>query len=85
VRLAVLSTPFGAFGRALEDGRTGFLFEKQCPALALLRMRGRLDPGGLRRLAAEAFARNEGAIDMDARARRLVEATDAERSARGQS
>jgi len=60
---------------------------RECPALALLGARRRFDrdPEGLRRLAAEAFARNEGAIDMDARARGLVEAIDAERWVRGQS
>jgi hypothetical protein len=87
LRPAEPNTPFGAIGYAFEDGRTGFLFEKERIAPAVLRVRERLDrdPEGLRRRAAKVFARNDGAIDMDACASGLVEAIDAERWARPQS
>jgi glycosyltransferase involved in cell wall biosynthesis len=76
MRLPVLSTPFGARGFVVEDGMTGFLFEKDGLAAVLSRVRRLFDdePLRLRRIADEAYARNASAIDMDACARPLVQA-----------
>jgi glycosyltransferase involved in cell wall biosynthesis len=76
MRLPVLSTPFGARGFVVEDGKTGFLFEKDGLAAVLSRVRRLFDeePLRLRRIADEAYARNASAIDMDACARPLVQA-----------
>ncbi len=74
--LPVLTTRFGARGLVLEDGRTAFLFEKGGLAPVVSEV-GRLfaeDRPRLRRMAREAYARNETAIDMDVSARRLVAA-----------
>lgn len=75
-RLPILTTPFGARGFAIDDGRTGFLFEKDTLASVLSRVRRRLDDdaAGLRALTDAAYAENESAIDMDACVRELVAA-----------
>jgi glycosyltransferase involved in cell wall biosynthesis len=77
-RLPILTTPFGARGLALEDGRSALLFERDGLAAALARLR-RLrdeDPAGLRRMAEEAYAANAGAIDMEVSVRPLVDAIE---------
>ena len=75
-RLPIVSTRFGARGFRLEDGETAFLFDDDGLGRTLLAVRRLFDadPGRLRRMADEAYARNEGAIDMDACVRGLVEA-----------
>ncbi len=75
-RLPILTTPFGARGFAIDDGRTGFLFERDTLEAVMAHVRARLDddPDGLRALAAAAYAENEGAIDMYACVRGLVQA-----------
>jgi glycosyltransferase involved in cell wall biosynthesis len=75
-RLPIVSTRFGARGFRLEDGETAFLFERDGLGAALLAARRLFDedPGRLRRMAENAYARNEGAIDMDACVHGLVEA-----------
>jgi glycosyltransferase involved in cell wall biosynthesis len=67
-RLPILTTRFGARGFRLEDGETAFFFERDglWPALMAARRLFDADPGRLRRMADEAYARNEAAIDMDA-------------------
>jgi len=74
-RLPLVTTRFGARGYLVEDGKTGFLFEGDtlAPALSLVRRLFDEDPARLRRLANEAYAQNESAIDMDACVRALVE------------
>jgi glycosyltransferase involved in cell wall biosynthesis len=76
VRLPILTTSFGARGFHIEDGETGFIFEEDSLATALEKVRRLFDedPGQLRRIAAEAYAANEGLIDMDACVQRLVQA-----------
>jgi glycosyltransferase involved in cell wall biosynthesis len=76
MRLPILTTRFGARGFVLEDGRTAFLFEKDglAPVLSAMRRCFDEDPAGLRRMAEDAYAENEAAIDMDVSARRLREA-----------
>jgi len=66
--LPILTTSFGARGFDLEDGRTAFLFEREGLLAVLSRVRRLFDeqPDRLRRMAADAYARNEHAIDMDA-------------------
>jgi glycosyltransferase involved in cell wall biosynthesis len=85
MHLPIVSTPFGARGFLIEGGRTGFLFEKERLAEVLSAVRRLFDddPVRLRRMAEEAYARNEDAIDMDSCVRPLVEAIAAapERSA----
>jgi hypothetical protein len=75
-RLPIVTTAFGARGFRIEDGRTGFLFEvgRLLPALSIVRHLFEKDPARLRRMADEAYAENEGDIDMDASARPLVQA-----------
>lgn len=78
LRLPILTTPFGARGFRIEDGETGFVFEREALAGSLRRV-GRLfdeDRGQLRQIAANAYARNQGLIDVDAGVRALVEAVD---------
>ena len=79
MRLPIVSTPFGARGFVLGDGRTAFLFEKDRLAEVLSTVRRLFDddPARLRRMAEEAYARNESAIDMDSCVRPLVEAIGA--------
>jgi glycosyltransferase involved in cell wall biosynthesis len=75
-RLPILTSRFGARGFRLEDGETAFLFERDGlgPALAAVRRLFDADPGRLRRMADDAYASNESAIDMDACVEGLVEA-----------
>ena len=74
-RLPIVSPRVGARGFRLEDGETAFLFEKDGlgPALLAARRLFDEDPARLRRMAENAYARNEGAIDMDVCVRGLVE------------
>jgi glycosyltransferase involved in cell wall biosynthesis len=74
--LPIVSTRFGARGFALEDGETAFLFEKEglAPVLSRVRRLFDEDPGRLRRMAQDAFARNQRSIDMDTCVQQLVEA-----------
>ena len=76
MRLPLVTTRFGVRGYLLEDGKTGFLFEKETLAtvLSLVRRLFDEDPARLGRMADEAYAQNESAIDMDACARALVDA-----------
>jgi hypothetical protein len=79
LRLPIVSTAFGTRGFDLEDGVSVFLFERPALAPALKRVRGLFDedPARLRRVAAEAYVRNEGVVDMNACARGLVSAMHA--------
>ena len=76
MRGLLLTSRFGARGFRLEDGETAFLFERDGlgPALAAVRRLFDADPGRLRRMADDAYASNESAIDMDACVEGLVEA-----------
>jgi glycosyltransferase involved in cell wall biosynthesis len=76
MRLPILSTPFGARGFSIEDGKTGFLFDKEslAPVLARVRRLFDEDPARLRRMAEHAYTENETAIDMDVSVRPLAEA-----------
>jgi len=80
-RLPIVTTSFGARGFRIVDGRTGFLFEKNDLASVLSEVRGLFDrdPARLRRIADDAYAQNESAIDMDVCIRPLAE-TVAERN-----
>ena len=75
-RLPVVTTSFGARGFRIEDGRTGFVFEEGglAPALLMVRRLFKEEPARLRRMAEEAYAENEGDIDMDASAKPLAQA-----------
>lgn len=79
LRLPIVCTTFGARGFDIEDGVSGFLFEKASLAPVLKTVRGLFDedPGRLRRVADEAYARNESVVDMDVCARGLVSAIGA--------
>lgn len=76
LRLPILSTAFGTRGFRLEDGKTAFLFESDglAPVLSRVRRLFDEDPARLRRMAEDAYAQNESAIDMDACVQPLVEA-----------
>jgi glycosyltransferase involved in cell wall biosynthesis len=80
-RLPIVSSRFGARGFLLQDGETAFLFERDGlgPALLAVRRLFDEDPGRLRRMAEDAYARNEGAIDMDACVLELVKSIGAYR------
>ena len=75
-RLPIVTTAFGARGFRIEDGSTGFLFERGglAPVLSKVRRIFEEEPGRLRQMAEDAYAQNESAIDMDACARPLAEA-----------
>lgn len=75
-RLPILTTLVGARGFRIEDGRSGFLFERDELArrLSLVRRLFDADPARLRQIASDAFAQNEGVIDMNSCAAVLVEA-----------
>ncbi len=75
-RLPIVTTAFGARGFRLEDGRTGFLFERGDLASVLSRVRRMFDeePARLRQMTADAYAENEVAIDMNACATPLAAA-----------
>jgi glycosyltransferase involved in cell wall biosynthesis len=74
LRLPILSTVFGARGFHLDDGETGFIFERDglLPVLSRVRRLFDEDPGRLRGIAAKAYVQNEGLIDMDGCVQRLV-------------
>jgi glycosyltransferase involved in cell wall biosynthesis len=76
VRLPILTTPFGARGFRIEDGATGFVFERAALLDTLLSVRRLFDgdPGRLARIAEDAYARNAGDIDMEECVRPMVEA-----------
>jgi glycosyltransferase involved in cell wall biosynthesis len=80
-RLPIVSTRFGVRGFRLEDGETAFLFERDGLGKTLRAVRRLFDedPARLRRMAADAYARNEGSIDMDACVLGLVESIGAYR------
>jgi len=82
-RLPILTTAFGARGLRLDDGRSGFLFERDGLAAPLLQLRRLFaeDPARLHGIAAAAYAENQAAVDMDVCARPLVEALRAHRPA----
>jgi glycosyltransferase involved in cell wall biosynthesis len=75
-RLPIVTTPFGARGFRIDDGRTGFLFERDVLAPTLSKVGHLLDedPGRLARIADEAYRLNERAIDMDVGVKPLVDA-----------
>jgi glycosyltransferase involved in cell wall biosynthesis len=74
--LPIVTSRFGARGFALEDGETAFLFERDGLRAALSEVRRLFDdqPERLRQIAAAAYRRNEGVLDMDACVGRLVDA-----------
>jgi glycosyltransferase involved in cell wall biosynthesis len=76
LRLPIVTTAFGARGFRLEDGKTGFLFERNGLAAVLSKVRRLFDedPGRLRRMAQDAYAQNESAIDIDTCVQPLVKA-----------
>lgn len=76
VRLPLVTTPFGARGFSIENGRTGFLFERDALATTLATVRRLFDqePGRLRQIAEDAYLENEGSVDMDKCVRPLVAA-----------
>lgn len=78
LRLPILTTPFGARGFRLQQGRTAFLFERDGFAAALSEARRLFDeePARLRAMAAEAYADNEARVDMRAGAAGLVAALE---------
>lgn len=82
-RLPILTTAFGARGLRIDDGRSGFLFERDGLAAPLLRLRRMFaeEPARLHRIAALAYAENQAAVDMDTCVRPLVEALRARRPA----
>lgn len=75
-RLPVVTTQFGARGYRIEDGLTGFVFEREALASTLTRVRRLFDedPARLRRIAEAAYTANETAIDMDVCVRPLAQA-----------
>lgn len=68
LRLPIVSTPFGARGFSIQDGKTGFIFEKDGLAAVLSTVRRLFDedPARLRQIGEDAYAQNESIIDMDA-------------------
>jgi glycosyltransferase involved in cell wall biosynthesis len=76
MRLPIVSTSFGARGFVFEDGKSGFVFEREALAPVLSRVRRLFDqdPLRLRQIAENAYAQNRNAIDMNACTRPLVEA-----------
>ena len=75
-RLPILTTPFGARGFRIEDGETGFVFEKDDLATTLGTVAGlfETDPSRLRQIADRTYAGNEKDVDMDACVADLAEA-----------
>jgi glycosyltransferase involved in cell wall biosynthesis len=78
-RLPVVTTTFGARGFQIEDGRTGFLFQREELARVLGEVRRLFDddPLRLRRVAEAAYTANASLIDMDTCVRPLVTALGA--------
>jgi glycosyltransferase involved in cell wall biosynthesis len=76
VRLPVVTTSFGARGLRIENGRTGFLFERDDLAATLANVRRLFDEERirLRQIAEDAYLENEGSVDMDTCVRPLVSA-----------
>lgn len=83
-RLPLVTTLFGARGYEIEDGSTGFLFERDGLEATLARVRGLFDtdPQALKRIAVEAHSRNLHAIEMDVCVRPLVAAIGEEMTVR---
>jgi glycosyltransferase involved in cell wall biosynthesis len=75
LRLPIATTLFGARGFRIEDGKTGFLFERDELAAVLTKVRRLFDedPQRLRRMAEDAYGENEGVIEMDQSVGKLVE------------
>jgi glycosyltransferase involved in cell wall biosynthesis len=73
-RLPIVTTAFGARGFRIDDGRTGFLVEEGTlgRVLSTVRRLRAEQPERLRRMAEDAYAENEGDIDMDTSSVRLV-------------
>ncbi len=82
MRLPLVTTRFGARGFRVEDGRTGFVFEREslAPVLSMVRRLFDEDPGRLQRMAADAYTHNENLIDMDAGVRELAVAMRGEQA-----
>jgi glycosyltransferase involved in cell wall biosynthesis len=78
VRLPILTTSFGARGFRIDDGRTGFAFEREDLASTLVRVRRLFDedPGRLRQIAEDAYRENASSVDMDECVRPLVAALE---------
>jgi glycosyltransferase involved in cell wall biosynthesis len=74
-RLPIVTSSFGARGFRIDDGRTGFLFERPelGPVLSKVRRLFDEDPERLRRVAAAAYTENEAVIDMNECVRPLAE------------
>jgi hypothetical protein len=88
VRLPSDTTAFGARGFRLEDGKTAFLFERGELAAALSTVGDLFDRRAdvLRRMADDAYAENQRAIDMDTCVARLAETIkEGRRAVRGES
>ena len=87
VRLPIVTTAFGARGFRLEDGKTAFLFERDELAGTLSTVRHFFDrrPDVLRRMADDAYAENQPAIDMDLCVARLAEAIKEGRTSRAEA
>jgi hypothetical protein len=79
VRLPIVTTAFGARGFRIEDGRTGFLFDRPTLHETLIRLARLFDeaPGHLREIAERAFCENQHGIDMDSCVEPLMVAMDA--------
>lgn len=75
LKLPILSTAFGTRGFQIDDRRTGFVFEKDQLLPTLVEVKDKLlhDMEGIQKMTLAAYTENEGAIDMDACARELVE------------
>jgi glycosyltransferase involved in cell wall biosynthesis len=76
VRLPILTTPFGARGFHIDDGRTGFVFEREDLSSTLVTVRRLFDedPVRLRQMAQDAYRENASSVDMDECVRPLVAA-----------
>jgi glycosyltransferase involved in cell wall biosynthesis len=81
LRLPIVTTAFGARGFRIEDGTTGFLFERPALRQTLSRLAQLFDeaPGRLREVAERALLENRHAIDMDACVEPLMAAMDVAR------
>jgi glycosyltransferase involved in cell wall biosynthesis len=78
VRLPILTTPFGARGFRIDDGRTGFVFERENLASTMVLVRRLFDeePKRLRQIAEDAYLENASAVDMDECVRPLLVALE---------
>lgn len=86
-RLPILVSSFGARGYRIEQGRSGFVFERQnlLPVLIEFRQLFDTDPARLRRMSDEAFAENVHSIDMDQCVLPLLEVLRDQRRGSGQA